>query len=349
LKKIILHAISFNWQNGYVCKFIEKFIHDFMPVKSLQLFVSKLIDYAGLFPPSSLDLKSAFNNYLAYTSHSPFSWMLAKFVCPASKLSELDKLIENEKTTFKNPLSFSVLGSSSVHSSEFLDSISHEVSLISGFNSKYSSKINIDAFETRLPDDIFSIKGDDVLYDIIRLASNKLGKVNGEVLPLFLESLPDENLPALTDAISKHNKSGGKSAYKLRTGGAAAASFQSSAKIAFAIKTCIDREVPIKCTAGLHHPIRHYNESVKTKMQGFINVFGAGILNVCLNLPEDIMTEILNDEEIDNFHFSDSSFGWKDYHVLASRIQEAREQFMISYGSCSFDEPVYDLKNLGLL
>ncbi len=320
-----------------------------MPVKSLQLFVSKLIDYAGLFPPASLDLKSAFYNYLSYISGSPYTWMLAKFICPASKLSELDKLIENEKITFNSPLSFSVLGSTSVHSSEFLDSINHDVSLISGFKSKYSGKINIDAYETRLPDDIFSIKGDDVLYDTIRLASEKLGKINSKQLPLFLESLPDENLPVLADAISKHNWSGGKSAYKLRTGGVAAASFPPSEKIAFAIKTCLDREVPMKCTAGLHHPIRHYNESVKTKMHGFINVFGAGILNVCLNLSEDVMTEILDDEEADNFHFSDNSFGWKDYHVLASRIQEAREEFMISYGSCSFDEPVDDLKSLGLL
>jgi len=260
-----------------------------MPVKSLQLFLSKLIDYAGLFPPASLDLKSAFNNYLNYTSGSPFSWMLAKFICPASKLPELNELIENEKIVFKYPLSFSLLGSSSVHSSEFLDSISHDVSLISGFNSRYSGKINIDAFETRLPDDVFSIKGDDVSYDMIRLASDKLVEINGEVLPLFLESLPDENLPALADSISKHNKSGGKSAYKLRTGGVAAASFQTSGKIAFAIKTCVDREVPMKCTAGLHHPVRHYNESVKTKMHGFINVFGAGILNVCLNLSVELM------------------------------------------------------------
>jgi hypothetical protein len=320
-----------------------------MPVKSLELFTSKLIDYAGLFPPASLDLKSAFYNYLNYITKSPYSWMMAKFICPASKLAELDKLIENEKIIFNGPLSFSVLGSSSVHSSEFLDSLSHDVSLISDFNSKYSGRINIDAFETRLPDDIFSIKGDDILHDMIRLSSEKLGKINGKQLPLFLESFPGENLPLFADAISKHNKSGGKSAYKLRTGGVVAASFPPSGKIASALKTCIDREVPMKCTAGLHHPIRHYNESVKTKMHGFINVFGAGILNVCLNLNEDVMTEILEDEEVDNFHFSDSSFGWKDYHVLASRIKEAREQFIISYGSCSFDEPVDDLKNLGLL
>jgi hypothetical protein len=128
-----------------------------------------------------------------------------------------------------------------------------------------------------------------------------------------------------------------------------ASAFPASEKIAFAIKSCRDFEIPMKCTAGLHHPIRHYNDGVKTKMHGFINVFSAGILNVCFNLSEVVITEILEDEDAEDFHFSESSFGWKEYHVLASLVQEAREQFLISYGSCSFDEPVEDLKKLNLL
>lgn len=320
-----------------------------MPVKSLQIFASKLIDYAGLFPPANLELKSAFYNYLSYVSDSPYSWMLAKFICPASKLAELDNLIQDEKTGLRSQISISVLGSSSVHSSEFLDSISRDVSLISDFNSKYSGIINVDAFEVRLPNDIFSIKGDSVLYDLIRLTSEKIEKIKGKLIPIFFETLPNENLTAIVNALSKFNKSGGKSGYKLRTGGVEASAFPPSRKIAFGIKTCRDFEIPMKCTAGLHHPIRHYNDSVKTKMHGFINVFGAGILNVCLNLPEEVLIKILEDENAGNFHFSDSSFGWKKYHVLASHIQEVREQFMISCGSCSFDEPVEDLKKLGLL
>jgi len=320
-----------------------------MPVKSLQLFLSKLIDYAGLFPPANLDLKYAFNNYLDYTVNNPYSWIAAKFICPASKLAELEKLIQDEKIELANSVSFSVLGSSSVHSSEFLDSVSHDVKMISEFYGKYSGKININAFEVRLPNDIFSISGDDVLFDMIKLTAEKLNKINNKPFPLFFEAQPNENLSALAEAISKYNESGGKAGYKLRTGGVEASAFPPSGKITFAIKTCGDFGIPMKCTAGLHHPIRHYNESVKTKMHGFINVFGAGILNVCLNLPEDVMTEILEDEDAGNFHFSDNSFGWKEYRILASRIQEAREQFMISYGSCSFDEPVDDLKNLGLL
>jgi hypothetical protein len=320
-----------------------------MPVKSLQLFLSKLIDYAGLFPPANLELKYAFNNYLDYTVNNPYSWIVAKFVCPASKLAVLEKLIQDEKIELANNVSLSILGSSSVHSSEFIESISHDSDIISDFISIYSDKISADTFEVRLPDDIFSFKDDNVIYDIIKLASEKIAKVYGKPFPLFFEAQPNENLTALAKAISKYNVSGGKAGYKLRTGGVEASAFPPSGKIAFAIKACGDFGIPMKCTAGLHHPIRHYNESVKTKMHGFINVFSAGILNVCLNLPEDVMTEILEDEDAGNFHFSDNSFGWKEYRILTSRIQEAREQFMISYGSCSFDEPIDDLKNLGLL
>lgn len=320
-----------------------------MPVKSLQNFTSKLIDYAGLFPPANLELKSAFINYLEYITKSSNSWILGKFICPVSKLAELDKLIQDEKIVFTKQISFSVLGSSSVHSSEFLDSVSHDVSLISDFKSKYSGKINVEAFEIRLPNDLFSINGDNALYEIIKLTAEKLDKINGKQIPIFFEAQPNENLSALAEALGKFYKSGGKAGYKLRTGGVEASAIPPSEKIAFAIRTCFDSEIPMKCTAGLHHPIRHYNAGVKTKMHGFINVFGAGILNVCFNLSENVITEILDDENAGNFHFSDSSFGWKEYHVLASRVREAREQFVVSYGSCSFDEPVEDLKKLNLL
>lgn len=320
-----------------------------MPAKSLHIFTSKLIEYAGLFPPANLDLKSAFNNYLSYALNSPYSWMLAKFICPASKLAELDKLIESEKITFGYQLSFSILGLSSVHSSEFLDSISRDVSLISNFNTKYSGMINVDAFEMRLPNDIFSIKGDRVLQDMIRLTSEKLEKIKGKPPCLFFEAPPNENLPALAEAISAHIKAGGKSGYKLRTGGVEASAFPSSEKIASAIITCKNFEIPMKFTAGLHHPIRHYNDSVNTKMHGFINVFSAGILHCCYSLEHDVIVEMLSDENPENFKFTDNSMQWKNLIVLSSKVEEARKNFMLSYGSCSFDEPVDDLKSLGLL
>lgn len=57
--------------------------------EALSHFMTELIDYAGLFPPSALPLPEAISNYHAYI-HDSDSWMLGPFVIPASRLSELE-------------------------------------------------------------------------------------------------------------------------------------------------------------------------------------------------------------------------------------------------------------------
>jgi hypothetical protein len=56
-----------------------------------------LIDYAGLFPPARLGMEDAVAAYRS-ASDGPHAWMLDRFVCPASRLSELaDALYEGER------------------------------------------------------------------------------------------------------------------------------------------------------------------------------------------------------------------------------------------------------------
>jgi hypothetical protein len=50
---------------------------------------SGLIDHAPLFPPASLPLEEALEDHRRSLA-SPHSWMVARFVCPASRLAELD-------------------------------------------------------------------------------------------------------------------------------------------------------------------------------------------------------------------------------------------------------------------
>lgn len=316
--------------------------------KSLKVFLDKIIDYAGTYPPANLDLKTAFNNYLEYIKDSPYKWMLSKFVCSSSNLNELDKIIRDNKIAIEKPVTFTIIGSSSVHSSEFLDSLNRDAELMKTFANKYSKFVNLGAYEVRLPADIFSMKGDNVLFDFIKLASGQLGKILGGTIPVFFESKPDDNLSSLAQAIESFNASGGKAGYKLRTGGVEASAFPLPQKIAYAFKTCRDFKIPMKCTAGLHHPVTHYDESVKTKMYGFINIFGAGVLHCCHELNADVLIEILTDENAGNFKFTDNAFHWKNLYVLMSKVKDARKEFILSFGSCSFDEPVEDLKSLGL-
>src|SRR5207248_4886691 len=66
--------------------------------------------------------------------------------------------------------------------------------------------------------------------------------------------------------------------YKLRTGGVTADAFPTSAQVAKALVTPVTHQVPIKFTAGLHHPLRLFRDEVQTKMHGFLNVLGAAVL-----------------------------------------------------------------------
>ena len=56
-------------------------------MKSRHALLNELIDYAGLFPPASLDMQAAVRNYAAYQM-SDEAWMLGRFVVPAQRLSE---------------------------------------------------------------------------------------------------------------------------------------------------------------------------------------------------------------------------------------------------------------------
>ena len=105
----------------------------------------------------------------------------------------------------------------------------------------------------------------------------------------------------------------------------------------------------MKFTAALHHPIRHYDDSLKTKMHGFINVFAAGVLAVVRNLDESLLIELLSDEDASHFQFTDDAMSWKDHDASVEEIETARREFVTSFGSCSFDEPRDDLRKLGWL
>ena len=138
---------------------------------------------------------------------------------------------------------------------------------------------------------------------------------------------------------------------KIRTGGVKASMIPSAEQVAFFIHQCRENQVPFKATAGLHHPLRHDSAEldVETKMHGFLNVFGAAILSHALDLSESIVHEMLVDESADSFSFDDGGFRWREYGVTSDQITQARKEFANSFGSCSFVEPIEDLRTLKLL
>ena len=133
---------------------------------------------------------------------------------------------------------------------------------------------------------------------------------------------------------------------KIRTGGVTRDAFPSHTHVATFIRTCALSGVPFKATAGLHHPLRcirplTYAPNAPTgTMHGFVNVFMAAAL---VHEAERVLLE----EDASAFHFEDDFASWRDHAVTTAHLKEVRDGFAISFGSCSFEEPIEDLRALG--
>jgi len=135
---------------------------------------------------------------------------------------------------------------------------------------------------------------------------------------------------------------------KIRTGGLTPDAFPSSKAIADFLRECAQHGVAFKATAGLHHPIRcvrpltYEPDAPRGTMHGFINLFMAAAI-----LPH--AEAILEEADPKAFAFDDDTASWRGHAVLTDDLARVREEFAISFGSCSFEEPVKDLQELGWL
>jgi hypothetical protein len=151
-------------------------------------------------------------------------------------------------------------------------------------------------------------------------------------------------------ALAAHNGSGAPPlGLKLRTGGVTADAFPSPAQAAAAIVAARDAGLAMKFTAGLHHPVRQHRAEVGARMHGFLNVFVAGLLAHARGLDAPAVARILADEDPAAFSLGPTALAWRGLSVPAATVAELRRAALISFGSCSFDEPRDDLRAMGLL
>ena len=325
-------------------------------ISSFKAFMHGIIDYAGLFPPADLSLDTSLQKYSDYRT-SDDSWMLSRYIIPASRLAELEPY---QDTLFQDgePYAFSVLGKGTETVSEYEQQIGEVASSIREFHQMHSGRVTTDILEIKLPREAVFANDVELLTDVYRHTVDLMAGSDGLPDQVFFEGFFKENwkkeIRLILESISGFNgdlatDSFQKIGFKLRCGGVEAHMFPSVEQVAFTLNRTREFDVALKCTAGLHHPIRHYADSVQTKMHGFFNVFGAGMMSRVHNLTDEQTQEIVRDEDPDNFSFSDTAFSWKDLQVSAQQISELRETSLISFGSCSFDEPREDLQQLNLL
>jgi hypothetical protein len=331
-----------------------------MSFESIKAFMNEIIDYAGIFPPASLPFKESFENYLDYRTFKN-KWMLNKFVCPFSRLDELSELInENPFINESNPLHITVLGSLSQNALHFEKSFPKDINDMSKFLKSNRSIVSIDAYEVKLPLDLVNFRESADFLDTLDLIQRDITKNISPHGQIFYEiDLKNnnwiDNVDSIIAGLSVCNQfyieedKSPRIGFKLRTGGITPDMIPLSIQVAYVIKKCIDNKVPFKATAGLHTAVKHFDENLKTKMYGFLNVFSAGIIYYYYQMSLEDLTLIVDNENMSDFIFEENSFSYKDLKVSIDEIKYVRDTYMLSMGSCSYDEPLQELRELKLL
>jgi hypothetical protein len=304
---------------------------------AVRLLLDSVLDYAGLFPPAKLDMQPTVRNYDRYRK-GPDAWMLARLIVPVTRFPEF----VNEADPFL-PKTADVEGEEPWTLSVLVANASDR-QIVEDLE-------RIERFNARMEDREFSRAHGRAVVDTIETKATTPHEIDRA-----LEYVPDEifayfEIPAEADprglvATMASLDTGAK----IRTGGVTPEAHPTPEQVARFLKVCRAAEVPFKATAGLHHPCRHLATDVGCKQFGFLNVFVAG----CMLWHDDRMSEaeieeILVEERASAFEFGPTGLAWRRRFLKFDEIAVARERFAHSFGSCSFEEPLADLRALGLL
>ena len=289
-------------------------------------FLSSLVDYAGLFPPADLEMDRAVEEYARHR-RSPERWILGRFVVPARRLTEMETAAAPYLPTLgaADPWRLSALLGNDTEA-DVAEAVSlgqrlRGQAVVDSVELKAATAEEIDTALTLLPP---------------RLAA-------------YLELPIDADLSTLLRTVKTR-----AARVKVRTGGVTPDAIPSSAQVARILVACAAARVPFKATAGLHHAIRavrpltYVADSPTATVHGFLNVFAAAAVAWADGSVEAVEA-VLREEDPKAIRFDGGGLSAGEHWISAGDLATCRTQFAMGFGSCSFAEPLADLKALGIL
>ena len=261
---------------------------------------ASLVDDAGLFPPEELAMADALARYRRDRSTGHYV-LSGRFLCPSAALSTLVANLADDHVRVGLIVP---LSSAAVRDA---------VTTIDG--------------EPRL--ELASVEGVPPTT-----VADAITALRGYAVPRYIElptRVPASELDQLAEA--------GVGA-KVRCGGPKAELFPSAEDLAGFIVACVERGVPIKATAGLHHAVRYRDPVTGFTHHGFLNL----ILAVCRAVSGGDARGV-----VDVLVSEDTRMLAAVAAEVPANLAAAARAALVCYGSCSTSEPIEDLEILGLL
>jgi len=295
------------------------------PLSSIGVLLAGAIDYAGLFPPSAVPMADAVANYAAYR-RGEYSWMLGRFVVTASRLNEFVEEAAKVVKKGEEPWRLAVVAGDDVELSTYA---------VVEFNAVERGRFIADVMEIK------TTQREDIEF---------AHRLVPKDITAYYEIPLDRRLPELVATLALRDQRA-----KIRTGGITPEAFPKAHEIVRFVRACTAANLPFKATAGLHHPIRcqrpltYKPNAVKGKMHGFLNLFLMAAF-VRDGRHIDLLDELMMTEDASELRFDQTGVRWRnDYVLTLFQLEQTRYRGIQSFGSCSFIEPIADLKQLGIL
>jgi hypothetical protein len=284
-------------------------------MNTIHTLLAGFFDYAGLYPPASLSLRSAANNYMDYAS-GQHAAALGRFIVNADRLEELRTIAVDRLNQFK------------------LSVIAPDVQSLKGISREISNGMPIDTVEIKCADP-------GVIKQIAATVPRSL--------TTYIEIPFDSRGITALDLVSRAGMNA-----KIRMGGIVAGAFPPVLAVIQMLNALARLHLPFKATAGLHHPIRSNQpltydpQSAKATMHGFLNLSCAAAV-LYFGGQEGDAEKVLQDEDRTAWKVDEVSLQWRHLKWTQDQLSSLRHEFFMGVGSCSFEEPIHDLEALGWL
>jgi hypothetical protein len=150
-------------------------------------------------------------------------------------------------------------------------------------------------------------------------------------------------MPALVAAVKREGARA-----KIRTGGVHPGDIPDPHAVLAFLERAAATRIPFKATAGLHHPVRgsvpltYAPGSATATMFGYLNlVLAASAL--WQGLGGQTAFTLLTSEDPKTLRLGEDEVTWAAIRLSREAIVEARREFVLAIGSCSFTEPLEEL------
>jgi hypothetical protein len=284
-------------------------------MSAIDSLLTGLIDYAGLYPPAGLEMRAALRNYFSYL-HSKHALVLGRFLVDLPRVGDL-KRVAGEAPR--------------------------------------GCRLAVIASPAADWDVLRGMIDDGLTCDTVEIKVHQAEEIDRIVgcipsgLQVYIEIPMSATSADLLDAIEANG-----ARVKLRLGGLVPEAFPSVEAILAMLNVLAARRLRFKATAGLHHPVRsrhpfsYQPDSPSGMMHGFINLACAAAV-LFQGGSEGDAKALLEEQEMEAWRVTQDAIVWRSLRWTAEEMRVVRERFFMSFGSCSFTEPIEELEKLGWL